>query len=741
MGASMGYRGLIAVLLVLTVFSVVSSYSAAREFAYPEMAENFDDVSFSSAFGSGNLQNATFVSGDAEGNRLYQANIYWVNTTESCIGDPTDLYNWWFFFSMSNASGKNITVNITGLSPKDLEGRWVDARPRYSFDFGEGNLYNYSSDISMGTWHAILPTESYKMNAAGRSVSFTIAVPEGEETVWAASVNPYTVRHRDLYLESIASSPYVSTDVLNTTTYGLDLTAVTVTDPAYPDSKKVKVYVVGQQLANNEAQGSWVNEGAIDFLIGSDPEAAQIRRNYIYRFVPIVNVDGVYAGMGRWSPLYGGTTIYDTNRCWTAARNNQPAYNVVTWVYQDAMAFDPNASIDAHGTITTSGSLIAGYNYFLNDRLADSAMNAFTRNISVYWENVLSPTAFTGNANAFPNNMRLSPAAVHPSIMLESTSTNFSGTTDVPDQEDWKRYGKEMVQGIRDYYKNAANEPRNITVNYPIDWNLVSVPVILADNSTYSVWPGAASNVYVYANYGYVETTSVEAGKGYWLKFYGPYAKSYVGDSLSFANVSLNAEWNIVGSLSDPLSISSIQTAPAGIINSDFFGFNESGYYPVSTLLPGKAYWVSANQSGRLIMGTPASGAAKMASATIAGTLRVSDSKQRSASLYFGSPAKLLPPKMLGAFDARFATGTYVEALPSSGSKEHSITISSAQYPVRIDYQLPPGFTYTLSYVSSGKAVSKTILGKGSLSISDPAVQTVRLLVAKPAAPKAAPAK
>ncbi|MBU2612128.1 MAG: hypothetical protein KKB62_00215, partial [Nanoarchaeota archaeon] len=441
----------------------------------------FDDVQFDSSFESGNLYNVTYVSGDANGNRNYRANIAYTNATDACSATSkfTDFAHWWTFFEMTNTSGKNITINLTGLASDDfVRLRWDNARPRYSFDYGLGNVDNSSNNYSMGTWTAIMPPDSYQVNTNGLWVAFNITVPSGQNTTWVATADPYTVRRRDLYLADISSSPYVNISVINTTTFGLNLTSVTVTDSAYSDANKVKIYIIGQQHANEEVQGSWYSEGAINYLINeSNATAAQLRRNYIFRFVPIVNVDGVYNGTGRYSPYYNGTTIYDPNRCWDDARTGQPLYNVVNWTFWDIVAFDPNASIDVHGSITNSSTIFTGYNYYLDDGLQDTAMINFMKNISVYWENEQNEAGgLTGGTETHPYNVRLSTVAVHPAMMMENTVTNFSGTTDVPDYNDWMRYGVEMLLGIRDYYNNTLNGAAAPTIPY--------VEVITAKNPT-----------------------------------------------------------------------------------------------------------------------------------------------------------------------------------------------------------------------------------------------------------------
>jgi uncharacterized protein (TIGR02145 family) len=64
--------------------------------------------------------------------------------------------------------------------------------------------------------------------------------------------------------------------------------------------------------------------------------------------------------------------------------------------------------------------------------------------------------------------------------------------------------------------------------------------------------------------------------------------------------------WNMIGSISEPIPVSSIQSNPGGMITSEFFGFDNT-YVSATTIEPGKAYWVKVNRNGSLILGASSS--------------------------------------------------------------------------------------------------------------------------------------
>ena len=158
---------------------------------------------------------------------------------------------------------------------------------------------------------------------------------------------PYNIAKRDALFTEFASSPYLTVSSLGTTEGGQQLKVATITDPAYSDAGKFKSYVIAQQH-NGEVPGSWNAEGLIRFLLSDDPTAVAIRRSYIFRIIPIVNVDGVYQGICRYTPVRADGYQYDLNRDWTARRTFE-----IQTIWADLLAFQPDSFNDLHSTINT----------------------------------------------------------------------------------------------------------------------------------------------------------------------------------------------------------------------------------------------------------------------------------------------------------------------------------------------------------------------------------------------------
>ena len=135
-------------------------------------------------------------------------------------------------------------------------------------------------------------------------------------------------------------------------------------------------------------------------------------------------------------------------------------------------------------------------------------------------------------------------------------------------------------------------------------WNLISVPFGEADNRTSVLYPDAVSNAFAYEG-AYTVKDSLLNGVGYWLKFGAAESVPSAGAYLSTDTVAVNEGWNLIGSLSAPIPVSSIGSDTAGIITSDFFGYAGS-YVITDSITPGEGYWVKVSRAGSLILSTAA---------------------------------------------------------------------------------------------------------------------------------------
>lgn len=139
-----------------------------------------------------------------------------------------------------------------------------------------------------------------------------------------------------------------------------------------------------------------------------------------------------------------------------------------------------------------------------------------------------------------------------------------------------------------------------ISVSVKKGWNLVSLPLFVEDCRINSLFTNTTSFAFSYNGH-YIQTDSLKKGIGYWLKFDSTRNFNITGIEILTDTIDVVAGWNLIGSISQPISISSIQTIPDGIISSSFYGYNNL-YLTMNAILPWKGYWIKVNSNGKLIL-------------------------------------------------------------------------------------------------------------------------------------------
>ncbi|MBI5215417.1 MAG: VCBS repeat-containing protein [Ignavibacteriae bacterium] len=184
-----------------------------------------------------------------------------------------------------------------------------------------------------------------------------------------------------------------------------------------------------------------------------------------------------------------------------------------------------------------------------------------------------------------------------------------------------------------------VEQSQNVFVPINAGWNIVSVPSLVIDNKTSSLFPKATSSAFAFSETGYYQNDSLRVGVGYWLKFSTPETVAIAGYELLTDTNDVFSGWNMIGSVSDSVSVSSITTIPIGLIESSVFGYN-SGYTSTEIIEPGKGYWLKANGSGKIILKTSTL-QAKHSSGLISNHYLTRDSSPAKAGFGMTEPTKL----------------------------------------------------------------------------------------------------
>ncbi len=265
-------------------------------------------------------------------------------------------------------------------------------------------------------------------------------------------------------------------------------------------------------------------------------------------------------------------------------------------------------------------------------------------------------------------------------------------------------------------------------------WQLFSLPFNLP-------CPRQMKNSFYYDGRYYRSDTLVY-GRGYWKKLTAPILY-FAGTATDPETIFVVNKWNIVGSSSSSIPLSNIATDPPGIIQSNFYGYSSAGYASVSTLEPGRGYWVKTNADGKLILQgslTTLPKPSDIAPEPRFNFITITDAKDHSQTLFFtGQQVQEsedgtfeLPPKPPeGIFDARFASGRMLEAAGNQRKRDFPILISAAESPVTVSWGLRENVSASL--VIDTKEIN--LNGKGLTQIANSESNLLLRLDGRPSIP------
>ncbi len=87
------------------------------------------------------------------------------------------------------------------------------------------------------------------------------------------------------------------------------------------------------------------------------------------------------------------------------------------------------------------------------------------------------------------------------------------------------------------------------------------------------------------------------------MKFDSSEAFPINGNFIFDDSIKVATGWNLIGTLTVPIALSTIHSEPAELITSDVFGFVPGlGYQQTDIFQPGQGYWVKVSQSGTIIL-------------------------------------------------------------------------------------------------------------------------------------------
>jgi surface protein len=132
-------------------------------------------------------------------------------------------------------------------------------------------------------------------------------------------------------------------------------------------------------------------------------------------------------------------------------------------------------------------------------------------------------------------------------------------------------------------------------------WNIVGISVQVDHTNFSQLFANAVeSTLFGFTNIYQLQET-LEPGKGYWIRMNQAGSTTLRGAPIEYLNLELQSGWNLISGPSESVAVSSIEDSDEIIIPGSIFGFNGS-YVNVSSIEPGRGYWVRTNQAGTIIL-------------------------------------------------------------------------------------------------------------------------------------------
>lgn len=200
----------------------------------------------------------------------------------------------WYYFRVDAPGSGALTVDLV-----DLPGEYNYKPNRGAINKDTVPLVSYDQQ----TWKAV---DSFEYEPSEPRLRIRLT-PE-KSTLWLARTPPYTNRHLTALLQEFHGSKALRNKSIGKTPEGRPIPLLTITDFSAPDTRKKVIWLMARQHSW-ESPTSWVAEGYIRYLLSG--EAAALRRQAIFKVLPLCDPDGVARGGVRFN-----RQGYDLNRNW-----------------------------------------------------------------------------------------------------------------------------------------------------------------------------------------------------------------------------------------------------------------------------------------------------------------------------------------------------------------------------------------------------------------------------------------
>jgi hypothetical protein len=254
--------------LMALAMTMVLQACASERYAEPNPAHFFSD------FESGSLGQVKLPQ--AQG-AAYQLSLRNDNDDAALPA----AFRTWFYFRMENPQSGRVSLQIRGF------GSDYPVMPVYSYD-QKTWLHFGDDEIS---WHSC---SRHTLDHCSVTIDKAFSAP----VVWIARTFPYTTQDLAAFLQRYAGNPYLQTQTLALSPMKQQpIQLLTIADPATPQVDPSKKYIWVQARTHpGETGPSFLLEGLIPRLLADDELGRSLRAKYVFKIIPMHNVDGVILG-------------------------------------------------------------------------------------------------------------------------------------------------------------------------------------------------------------------------------------------------------------------------------------------------------------------------------------------------------------------------------------------------------------------------------------------------------------
>ncbi|XP_049875301.1 cytosolic carboxypeptidase 1-like isoform X2 [Pectinophora gossypiella] len=264
-------------------------------------------LSFESRFESGNLRKAIQV-----GPREYELILMPdVNSNKR---------HQWFYFEVRNMQqGRPYIFNIVNCEKSDSQFNFGMKPVLYSVKeavMGKPGWVRAGSDICYyrNSYHY---ANLKNHNKCYLTVTFNIEFPHSNDVCYLAYHFPFTysMMMTRIWQWSLQMPPgaYLRAEPLCYSLNSNEIPLLTISAEDTPTNPIVDrdIIFLTARVHPGESNASWVMDGTLGCLLGDSPAAAALRAKYVFKIIPMLNVEGVINGCHRC-----GLTNEDLNRRW-----------------------------------------------------------------------------------------------------------------------------------------------------------------------------------------------------------------------------------------------------------------------------------------------------------------------------------------------------------------------------------------------------------------------------------------